>query len=199
MRHKRLGRRLGRSSTHRKALFKNMIRGLLLSELPAEHYVGMFQSDGKTEVKPARFPGRIVTTLAKAKEVRPILERCITMAKKAQPHLEAAAQFGTQAERNTDAWRAWRKSENWKKWVQAVAPALALRRRAFDILRDKQAVRILFNEVAPRMMDRQGGYTRIMKLATPRLGDAGPRAILELVGYHDRVQQTSVKPEFGAE
>jgi large subunit ribosomal protein L17 len=51
-----------------------------------------------------------------------------------------------------------------------------------QLLGDKQAARILFERVAPRFVDRPGGYTRILKLATPRLGDAGPRAIIEFVG-----------------
>ena len=42
--------------------------------------------------------------------------------------------------------------------------------------------RIVFEKIAPRYVDRPGGYTRILKLATPRLGDAGPRALLEFVG-----------------
>ena len=46
----------------------------------------------------------------------------------------------------------------------------------------KQAVSVLFEEVAPRFADRDGGYTRILRLAKPRLGDAGTRAILEFVG-----------------
>jgi large subunit ribosomal protein L17 len=50
------------------------------------------------------------------------------------------------------------------------------------LLGDKQAARILFERIAPRFTDRPGEYTRILKLATPRLGDAGPRAILEFVG-----------------
>jgi large subunit ribosomal protein L17 len=73
---------------------------------------------------------------------------------------------------------------------------LALRRRVFAMLRNKRAVQILFDDIAPRMMDRKGGYTRIMKLAKPRLGDAGPRAILELVGRYDRIKQVAQKPEF---
>ena len=51
-----------------------------------------------------------------------------------------------------------------------------------QLLGDKHAARILFEKIAPRFTDRPGGYTRILKLATPRLGDAGPRAILEFVG-----------------
>ena len=72
------------------------------------------------------------------------------------------------------------------------------RRRALRLLGDKQAVRILFAEVAPRFADRHGGYTRVLRLAKPRLGDAGTRAILEFVGVRDRVSQQAVKPTFEA-
>jgi large subunit ribosomal protein L17 len=61
---------------------------------------------------------------------------------------------------------------------------------------DKKAVRVLFEEVAPRFEERDGGYTRILRLAKPRLGDAGTRAILEFVGEHDRVRQVSERPAF---
>lgn len=61
---------------------------------------------------------------------------------------------------------------------------------------DKQAVRVLFAEVAPRFVDRQGGYTRIVRLPKPRLGDAGTRAILEFVGVRDRVTQRAQRPTF---
>ena len=64
------------------------------------------------------------------------------------------------------------------------------------LLGDKQAVTILFDEIAPRFADRSGGYTRILKLATPRLGDAGSRAILEFVGVHDRATVKSTRPAF---
>jgi len=59
---------------------------------------------------------------------------------------------------------------------------VAARRRVIQLLGDKQATRIVFEKIAPRFVDRPGGYTRILKLATPRLGDAGPRAVLEFVG-----------------
>ena len=55
---------------------------------------------------------------------------------------------------------------------------------------------MLFAEVAPRFADRPGGYTRILRLAKPRLGDAGTRAILEFVGVRDRVVERSVRPTF---
>ena len=57
-------------------------------------------------------------------------------------------------------------------------------------------MKVLFDEVAPRFASRDGGYTRVMRLATPRLGDAGTRAILEFVGRHDRVPETSQRPSF---
>ena len=80
--------------------------------------------------------------------------------------------------------------------AQAIAPAVAGRRRCLQLLGDKGAVRALFAEVAPRFADRPGGYTRIVRLAKPRLGDAGTRAILEFVGVRDRVVQRSQKPAF---
>ena len=68
-----------------------------------------------------------------------------------------------------------------------------------QLLGDKQAVTVLLANVAPRFRERRGGYTRIVKLAKPRLGDAGPRAILEFVGVRDRVVQRAEKPAFSEE
>jgi len=56
-------------------------------------------------------------------------------------------------------------------------------RRAARDIQDKTLLRKLFDEIAPRFMDRPGGYLRIRKLAKPRLGDAAPRAVLEFVDY----------------
>ena len=185
MRHRRKGRTLGRSPSHQRALLKNLASALFLTERDAE------DDDNKPKVK-----GRIVTTLEKAKEVRPVVEKCITLARRSLAAQEAADEFATDAERNTEAWRQWRKSDKWKKWAEAIAPVVAARRRALEMLGDKQAVRILFSEVGPRFADRQGGYTRIMRLAKPRLGDAGTRAILEFVGVRDRVGGKAQAPKF---
>lgn len=199
MRHKRRGRHLGRTSSHRKALLRNLACCLFLTERDPEFYEGMYQSDGKTEVKPPRFPGRIVTTIQKAKEVRPLVEKCITIAKKAVPHIQQAEEFATDQDRNTEGWSKWRKSDNWQKWAAARAPVVNARRRVFSMLRDKEAVEILFDEIAPRYVERDGGYTRVMRLAKPRLGDAGIQAILELVGRNDKVKKQSSKPAFVAD
>src|SRR5579871_5817956 len=125
MRHRTAGRTLGRTSTHRRAMFRNMTRSLF------EH-------------------GRITTTLAKAKELRPFVERLITVAKR-----------GIEAGDNIKALHA--------------------RRLALQRLHDKDTIAVLFKEIAPRYKDRAGGYTRIVKLHTRRLGDAGFTAIIELL------------------
>ena len=188
MRHRRKGRKLGRNPSHQRALLRNLASALMLTERDAEG------EDNAPKVK-----GRIVTTLHKAKEVRPLVERCVTLACRSLPHLEAAEELETDAKRDTDAWRSWRNGDGWREWNQAIAPVVAARRRAVRLLGDKEAVRILFDDIAPRFVDRPGGYTRILKLATPRLGDAGERAILEFVGKHDRAKVTSTKPAFDAD
>ncbi|MCB9897095.1 MAG: 50S ribosomal protein L17 [Planctomycetes bacterium] len=119
MRHRMRGRRLGRSSAHRRALSRNLVSSLFLH-------------------------GRVVTTAPKAKEYRGMAERLITLAKQKDLHRV---------------------------------------RRAVQVLGNKQAVRKLFDEIGPAMKDRPGGYTRILKLGTPRLGDKGQRVFFELVNY----------------
>jgi large subunit ribosomal protein L17 len=188
MRHRRRGRTLGRSPAHQRALLKNLASSLFLTERDAD------DDDNKPKVK-----GRIITTVEKAKEVRPLVERCVTIARHVLPALAEAEKHAVKAERNTQAWKDWRKSPKYQAWNQAMAPVVVARRRALRLLGDKQAVRILFSEVAPRFADRPGGYTRVLKLAHPRLGDAGHRAILEFVGVRDRAHQRSVRPTFESE
>src|SRR5689334_15033013 len=108
MRHRRRGRTLGRAPAHQRALLRNLASALFLTERDAE------LDDNKPKVK-----GRIITTLEKAKEVRPLVERCITIARNALPAQQAAEQFGTTAARNTEAWKNWRKSEQYQKWNKA--------------------------------------------------------------------------------
>ncbi len=186
MRHLRKGRTLGRSPSHRKALFSNLVTAIILTE----------RETSELEANSPKVAGRIVTTLEKAKEVRPLVEKCVTIAKHGIESDAKAVEFATSAERGTEEWKAWRKSDNWQKWAAARAPGIAARRRVFAIVKDKAAVRILFNKIAPRFVDRNGGYTRIMRLAKPRLGDNGTRAILEFVGKNDREAKKASKPVF---
>jgi large subunit ribosomal protein L17 len=116
MRHLNSGRKLGRTSSHRKLMFRNMTSSLLKQEV-------------------------ICTTLAKAKELRRVAEPLITFAK---------------------------------------VDGVARRRLAFSRLRDKEAVSILFNTIAPRCKQRPGGYLRVLKCGF-RAGDNAPMAMVELV------------------
>lgn len=85
--------------------------------------------------------GRIVTTLPKAKRLRPLAERLVTFAKRGDLHS---------------------------------------RRRVLRVIRNKSVVHMLFTQIAEQMKQREGGYTRIVKMA-PRRGDTAPQAIIELV------------------
>ena len=177
MRHRVAGRKLGRNASHRKAMFRNMAVSFIRTVRVVEGEVGQ-----------PKVAGRIVTTVPKAKELRPFIEKLITLARKALQISKTAAEFSTDAERGSEAWKAWRDSDKGKSWVAANAPALALRRRAFSELRDAVAVEILFDDLAKRFEDRNGGYTRVVRLAAVRLGDAGEQAIIEFVGVNDRVK-----------
>lgn len=97
--------------------------------------------------------GRITTTLPKAKRLRPLAERLITLAKRGDLHS---------------------------------------RRRVMRVIRNKSVVHKLFTEIAEQMEQREGGYTRIVKIA-PRRGDAAPAAIIELVTESVSPKQAVVK------
>lgn len=191
MRHRKRGRVLGRSPSHRRALYRNLASALFLTERDNDAYLD--------EKMAPKVKGRIITTLPKAKEVRSLVERCITVAKGVLPVLEEAERLGPNAERNTDAWRTWRKSPQWQEWAVKMAPVVNAKRRVLRMLGNKEAMRLCFSEVAPRFVDRPGGYTRVVKLADPRLGDAGERAILEFVGVRDRQAKRAPAPTFEGE
>ena len=116
MRHQIAGRRLGRPSGHRNALYRNLVTDLLKNE-------------------------KITTTEAKAKEVRSMAEKAITTGKKGSLHAY---------------------------------------RQSLAYLLDESVVEKLFTTLAPRFKERNGGYTRIIKIG-PRLGDGAPMARIELV------------------
>ena len=103
--------------------------------------------------------GRIKTTLAKARALRPSIEKAITLAKKAHA-------------------------------TDDVAKKIHYRRQAIARLRSKDAVKKLFDELVEQFVGRNGGYTRIYKLAIPRLGDAADMAIIEFV---EEIQKKKAK------
>src|SRR5579872_2081059 len=100
MRHRMRGRTLGRNAPHRRAMFRNMAASFIRTVRPGE--------DDKNKPKAE---GRIVTTVAKAKELRPFIERLVTIARKALVHEHNAGPFATKAKRNSDEWNKWRESE----------------------------------------------------------------------------------------
>lgn len=116
MRHRKSGRKLNRTSSHRKAMFANMATSLLQHE-------------------------RIQTTVPKAKELRTIVEPLITLARRGDLHA---------------------------------------RRLAGRTVRDADVLAKLFNELGPRFAERDGGYTRIIRIGR-RTGDNAPMAFIELV------------------
>ncbi|QDU58390.1 bL17 family ribosomal protein [Aeoliella mucimassa] len=195
MRHRRQGRKLGRNPKHQRALLRSLACELIFTERSKEHVLFDKSLDPNAPNPPA-VAGRITTTVPKAKEVRPFIERCITIAKKAQAPMEAAAALETSADYRSSEWQTWRKSDKHNEWQSAIAPVVAARRRLIQLLGNREAANLLIEEIAPRFVDRDGGYTRIIQLAKPRLGDAGAQAIIEFVGKNDRVVQKAERPTF---
>jgi large subunit ribosomal protein L17 len=164
MRHRRAGRHLGRSSDHRRALYRNLMTELFRHE-------------------------RIQTTEAKARAVRPLAEKLVTKARKARAErlVDLAKQRDVQ---KLSAWYNRKRADQLialadqddEDALEEMAQQLALhaRRQVLAVLTDKSIAHKLVEEIAPRFEDRPGGYTRMFKLA-PRRGDAAKMAILELV------------------
>ena len=125
MRHRKHNHQLGVKTAHRTSMLANLCCSLIEN-------------------------GRIKTTLARARALRPTIEKIITLAKKA--HL-----------------------------AQDPAQKIHYRRLAISRLRSKSATKKLFDELVEQFAKREGGYTRIYKLALPRLGDASEMALIEFV------------------
>ena len=159
MRHRVKGKKLNRNASHRRAMFRNLVLGLL----------SKYDADGANG-------GRIVTTLPKAKAVRPIVDKLVTLGKRAAVLLASVPII---PDRGSPEWQKWRASPDWHVWAKAVAPAVCMRRRAFSLLRSDRAVRVLFDDVALHFVDRLGGYTRVVRLPSYRVGDSSRLAVLE--------------------
>lgn len=118
MRHNKGGKKLGRTTSHKKALIRNLLTSLIRHE-------------------------RIVTTDVKAKVLKSAVDKMITLGKKGDLHS---------------------------------------RRLAASLLFSPDTVKKLFEEIAPKFTDRNGGYSRVIKLDR-RAGDSAPRSIVELLSY----------------
>jgi len=128
MRHKVAGYKLGRTTSHRRSLLRNLATSLILEE-------------------------RIETTLPKAKALRPIVEKMITLGKRGN---------------------------------------LASRRQAHSYLMTSAAVDKLFETVGPRFGDREGGFTRIVRVGWQK-GDGAEKAFIELLGSEKLVEEKKQK------
>jgi len=130
MMHNRAGRKLRRTTSHRLAMFSNQLQSLMTHE-------------------------RIETTLTKAKELRPLAERLITIGKN---------------------------------------DVVAARRKVARWIPDRTTVKKVFESLAPRFVDRPGGYTRILRLGS-RQGDGAEAAILEFVDFKFEAKEKAPRKE----
>jgi large subunit ribosomal protein L17 len=128
MRHRNAGYKLGRNTSHRRALLRNLVTSILLED-------------------------RVVTTVTKAKAARPQVEKMITLGKRGDVHA---------------------------------------RRQALAYLMTDDAVKRLFDTVAPRYGDRQGGYLRIVRTGFQK-GDGAEKAFIELLGAEKLLDEKRTK------
>jgi len=148
MRHLKRTAKLGRTSEHRKALLANMVCSLIKSK-------------------------RITTTLAKAKAVRPVAEKILSLGKEGTLH----ARRLVAARLHQHSRSLFESKEVRLKWRQ-----------------DEDVLRILFEDIAPLFKERNGGYTRIIRLGQ-RQGDAAEMAILEWVDKAAAPEAVKTEPK----
>lgn len=134
--HRRKGRKLSRTSSHRSATINNLCASLIKSK-------------------------KIKTTVAKAKELRRFIEPMVTKARRSTMRKQDYPALDVHMRRETDR-----------------------------LLKDKTAVKMLFEEIAPKLIDRNGGYTRVLKIGR-RPGDAAELAFIEFVDYN--LEKTETK------
>jgi large subunit ribosomal protein L17 len=128
MRHRNAGFKLGRNTSHRRALLRNLVTSIILED-------------------------RVETTITKAKAARPLVEKMITLGKKGDLHS---------------------------------------RRQALSFLQTRESVTRLFDTVAPRYGDRNGGYLRIVRTGFQK-GDGAEKAFIELLGTEQLLDEKRQK------
>ncbi len=165
MRHRVFGRKLNRDSEHRRAMLRNQAAGLF------EH-------------------GQIETTLAKAKAVQPFVERIVTIAKEGS--LRARRQIEAKLnDRRIHGWVADPNVPDSRKdnayFALPDADDIEFNRYG-ELRKAPRLVQHIMTKVAPMYADREGGYTRIVKLGKHRLGDGADLVLLQLVGREEGPQ-----------
>ncbi len=179
MRHRKASYKLGRTTAHRLSTLRNLASGVF------EH-------------------GQIVTTLPRAKAVQPMVEKIITIAKSSidQPARRVAARrlvaakLGGNKPAFTWMYLAKNATDAEKEQVNTLRgraqqffdipdTGTVERNRYGDLRKSPRLVKHIFDHVAPRFASRKGGYTRIVKLAKRRVGDAGELCVLQLVGAEE--------------
>ena len=165
MRHRIYGKQLNRTSAHRKSMLRNLAAGLF------EH-------------------GQIETTMPKAKAVQGYAEKLITLAK--NKNLNTRRQIESRlTDRKIFAWADDPMVPEERKqnaFFEPPAEGELKRNRYGDLTKAPRLVEHLFTTVAPMFKDRDGGYTRIIKLDKHRLGDGTDLVLLQLVGREDGPQ-----------
>ena len=164
MRHRLAGKHLNRTAEHRISLFRNLSRALITHD-------------------------RIVTTLPKAKALRPFVEKLITLAKKAAV-VTAAAPADDKAARTL--------ALHYRRQAMAILGPIhgtGVYDKNDDPVAKDTVLKKLFRDIGTRYVDRPGGYTRIIKQHYRRLGDGGTTAIIELLKAGEKkVQMKERKP-----
>ncbi|MEO1130556.1 MAG: 50S ribosomal protein L17 [Planctomycetota bacterium] len=173
MRHRKAGYKLGRTTAHRTATLRNLAASLF------EH-------------------GQITTTVQKAKAVQPFIEKIVTLAKRGDIHARRLVTAKLGRDRRGFDW-LYLAHDASDKERQIVENQAEMARQFFDIPDSDQVernrygeirkapklVKHIFENVAPRYADREGGYTRIIRLGMHRIGDAAEICVLQFVGAED--------------
>jgi len=149
MRHRKSGHKLSMDSSQRKALYRNMVTSLFLY-------------------------GQIRTTETRAKELRRVAERLLSIGKRAPSAASLAALKGAEL-------------------TKATGDRVAAFRRIREWVENDEALGKVMGEYADRFRSRPGGYTRVLKLGSPRPGDKAPMAVIQLVEAYEQAAWSRVK------
>jgi large subunit ribosomal protein L17 len=174
MRHRKAGFKLGRTRTHRQAMLRNMAASLF------EH-------------------GQIVTSVPKAKALQPFVEKIVTKAKKGDLHSRRQVIAMLGGDRKAFEWlympkgedmagereRITAQRERTEKFFDIPSSDEVERNRYGELRKAPRLVRHIFENIAPRFQDRQGGYTRIVRIGYHRLGDATEMCVIQFVGAEE--------------